>query len=97
MTKEQLMKLAKTYFDNKPGLLKIFGTEDKHFFTEEIHAIRFCKREKEYFLFTREDFAKKKAIPKPKPEEEVKAEVPKEIQKPEAKTINKPKPVKKEG
>lgn len=60
MTKEDLMPLAKTYFDSTPDLVEIFGTEDKHFFLREIQAQKYCKREKEYFNFNAEDFKEKK-------------------------------------
>jgi len=67
MTKKELSPLAKTYFDSSPELKEIYGTEDKHFWYKEIQAINYCKREKEYFKFVKEDFEKpKKAAPKSK-------------------------------
>ena len=56
MTKQDLLQLAKTYFDSSPELKEIYGTEDSHFWYREIQAIKYCKSEKKYFHFTREDF-----------------------------------------
>ena len=56
MTKQDLLLLAKTYFDSSPELKEIFGTEDSHFWYREIQAQKYCKSEKKYFQFTREDF-----------------------------------------
>ena len=67
MTKEDLLPLAKTYFDSSPELKEIYGTEDRHFWYKEIQAINYCKREKKYFKFVKADFEKpKKATPKSK-------------------------------
>jgi len=56
MTKQDLLPLAKTYFDSSPGLMEIFGTEDSHFWYKEIQAQKYCKSIKEYFRFTPSDF-----------------------------------------
>jgi hypothetical protein len=56
MTKQDLLPLAKTYFDSSPELKEIFGTEDKHFFYKEIQAQKYCKREREYFHYVPSDF-----------------------------------------
>lgn len=66
MTKEQLLPLAKTYFDSSPELKEIFGTEDQHFWYKEIQAKKYCKMEKQYFRFTPEDFEQKELTPKQK-------------------------------
>ncbi|MDH4127169.1 MAG: hypothetical protein OEV44_00335 [Spirochaetota bacterium] len=58
MTKEELLTLAKQYFDSDLDRTVIFGTEDKHFFNNEGDAKYYCKDLKKYFLFTREDFNK---------------------------------------
>lgn len=59
MTKEELLPLAKQYFDSDPKRIVIFGTEDKHFFNNEGDAKYYCKEIKKYFPFTKEDFDKK--------------------------------------
>jgi hypothetical protein len=74
MTKEQLLPLAKVYFNHNKGLLSIYGTEDKHFFYEEIHAIRHCGKEKKFFMFTQEDFVVEKPKAKQKPKQKVEEE-----------------------
>lgn len=66
MTKKELLPLAKQYFDNNKSLFKIYGTEDKHFFYEKIHAVKYCGVKKVFFTFTPEDFVVK-VVPKPKP------------------------------
>jgi hypothetical protein len=66
MTKNELLPLAKTYFDSNKDLKEIFGTEDKHFWYKEIQAVRFCKGDKLYFKFTPEDFEEKKVKLTPK-------------------------------
>lgn len=60
MTKDELKPLAKVYFDNNKALFEIFGTEDRHFFYEEIQAIRYCGKDKIFFHFAPVDFGKKK-------------------------------------
>jgi hypothetical protein len=74
MTKEELLPLAKTYFDSSSDLVEIFGTEDSHFWYREIQAKKFCKGEKVYFRFTPADFEVKeeKLTPKQKLQNEAK-------------------------
>ena len=62
MTKDELKPLAKVYFDNNKALFEIFGTEDRHFFYEEIQAKRYCGKDKIFFHFTPVDFGKKKKV-----------------------------------
>ncbi len=80
MTRDELKPLAKVYFQN-PLCSVIYGTEDRHFFNDELLAKRHANQEKVlYYSYTREDFAKKKKSESVKPEkvETKKAEVPKE-------------------
>lgn len=77
MTREQLKPLAKQFFKLNSDVKQIFITEDKHCWYTEMHAIRHCKPDKEYFKFTPKDFEEK-------PQPEVKP-------KPQPKTQNKPK------
>ena len=64
MTKEDLMPLARTYFDSDPQRTEIFGTEDRHFFNSEGDAKYYCKTDKKYFYFHKSDFEKKQEIKK---------------------------------
>jgi hypothetical protein len=63
MNKEQLLPLAKTYFDSDPNRTEIFGTEDRHFFNSEGDAKYYCKIDKKYFHFTKNDFVKPEPVP----------------------------------
>jgi hypothetical protein len=86
MTKEELMPLAKTYFDSDKTRLVIFGTEDKHFFNTEGDAKHYCKDSKEYYSFHKHDFDKPKPVKKVV-KEEPKAEVKSEPAKVEAEKV----------
>lgn len=88
MGKSELLPLAKVYFDHNKNLEVIYGTEDKHFFYEEIYAQRYKNENKvEFFTFTKEDFVVKKKKTEPKKEEPVKEEPQNE--EPKAKTTSK--------
>ena len=88
MTRDELKPLAKQYFVSNSGLDKIYGTEDRHFFYEEIHAQRHCKADILYHCFTPEDFAKKKKVAEPKAPIVDNQEVKKpETKKPDAKKV----------
>lgn len=78
MTKEDLLPLAKTYFDSDKTRTLIFGTEDKHFFNSEGDARSYCKVDRKYFKFTIHDFKEEKPVVK---EEIVKAKTEAEIEK----------------
>jgi uncharacterized protein YaaQ len=78
MTKEELLPLAKTYFDSDPNRTIIFGTEDKHFYNTIGDVKNYCKSEKEYFTFTKDDFKEKVKVTKPK---EVKSNTEKSVKK----------------
>ena len=66
MTKQDLLPLAKTYFDSSPELNEIFGTEDRHFWYREIQAIKYCGVKLLYFRYTPEDFEEKEVKLTPK-------------------------------
>jgi hypothetical protein len=64
MTKEDLMPLAKTYFDSGSKRTVIYGTEDKHFFNTESDAMYYCKQSVKFYSFHRSDFEKKPEVKK---------------------------------
>lgn len=67
MTKEQLLPLAKTYFDSSPDLKEIFGTGDKQFFYKEFDAKKYCARnDKQYYKFVSSDLEEKEVKLTPK-------------------------------
>jgi hypothetical protein len=97
MTKEDLLSLAKTYFNSDKSRVVIFGTEDKHFFNSEGDARSYCKVEKKYFKFVVSDFEEKLVVKdnviKAKTEAEIEKEIEAEIKAEEAAKKKKPKKV----
>jgi len=85
MTKEDLMPLAKTYFDSDPKRTEIYGTEDRHFFNTKSDVEYYCKTDKKYFYFQKIDFEKKSEI------KDIKnvIEVPKKAESKEEKPVKK--------
>jgi hypothetical protein len=77
MTKEELLPLAKTYFDSDKNRTVIFGTEDKHFFNSEGDAKYYCKDLKKFYPFYKSDFEQPKKVVKQVKVVEVKKEEPK--------------------
>jgi hypothetical protein len=73
MTKEDLLPLAKQYFDADPMRTEIYGTEDKHFFNSVSDVKYYCKTNKEYFHFVKNDFQEK-------PKKVVKEETAKKVE-----------------
>lgn len=78
MTKEQLLVLAKQYFDYDEKREEIFATADKHFFNTEHDAKSYCKGEIEYHHITRIDFDIEQRKKKEKEAEDKKAQIAKE-------------------
>lgn len=65
MTKNDLLPLAKTYFDSSQELQVIYGTADGHFWYKEIQCQRYSNKNKvQYFRFEKADFDKKETAPK---------------------------------
>lgn len=94
MTKEELLPLAKTYFDSDKNRTLIFGTEDKHFFNSEGDAKHYCKDSKEYYTFHESDFEQPKKVVKEVKVVEAEKEEPKtevKVVKTEAKKVTKTK------